>query len=1018
METKDDVQLIRRILSGDDAAFNALVRKHQKGIHALAWRKVGDFHIAEEITQDTFLQVYKNLTQLKNPNQFSGWMYVIASRLCLKWLQKNKKKSAIQPLEDTPVAEIEESSYTHYVSEQRLTESTERRRELVKKLLAKLPESERTVITLHFLGELTAKEIGKLLGVSVNTVKSRLRRGRKRLQEQREELLVSETLGSIPFPAHVTSRIMEQVANMKPTPAPTGKPLVPWMAFGTAVVFVLLMLGVSNQYLARFQQPYSFEAESEPTIEIVDAPIVLDIVSKPSIRNQFGRAATPGRTSSAGIQVSETVSKSNMLADSRKSTISSQWTQGNAPPGGRVQDMFATSDGTVYAVARTGIHKLAVDATAWTRVNASVPIGESRMPMAEHHGSLYIVSVDEIFTSVDRGETWHTLGLRPKGHTVGLIITGAPQSPNSQANLTMYLALRDEGVFRSTDGGTHWHPFSDGFTGETISAVAAVGKTIFIGTGRGLYRLDSGVWTKLPVETSRAVYSLAVSENDLYVGTGPELLGLTPIATEQVVPTSTSPSLKIFHSADLGASWAEITPSSKTVWRIPSGMLVLAAGETLFASSAMHQYRSTDNGQTWTEHSGDTDMIMVNSLPAVVVNETTFYKAGPFGIFRTTDGGKSWPLLIDGMAGTRLKDLVVFNNKFYAHTGFGVYQSTDEGRSWKKFPIMATAKGTMIIHESPQPNEAHIYNFFDSKLVVANNNLYCLSSKDNRLLMVRLSTDSDTRNSPVQSISTFDDEASLGKLQTRSEETKGHSVSNSSTKDATGRRMYNTTITQYALSNSSTKDPLSIVSPPVPGGLRVNVRRVVVCNDAFYVEHERTLFKWRLGDPEWTNTGLTDRGPSFNDDFRMEPKLAVSGETVYVGKRDGKLFQSFDEGNSWRDVTPSLPFHFSRFNEITFVGSTVYVATDAGVLSSETGAHWRVITDSAGERPIIDKFAIDGTKVYGIGDAGVYCLDARRQWKQVASDVPDEINALAITNNKLYSATEDRGILHISLEGE
>ena len=208
---------------------------------------------------------------------------------------------------------------------------------------------------------------------------------------------------------------------------------------------------------------------------------------------------------------------------------------------------------------------------------------------------------------------------------------------------------------------------------------------------------------------------------------------------------------------------------------------------------------------------------------------------------------------------------------------WGVSINATKGGLGKSSQFMATAKGTMIIHESPQPNEAHIYNFFDSKLVVANNNLYCLSSKDNSLLMVRLSTDSDTRSSPVQSISTFDDEASLGKLQTRSEETKGHSVSNSSTKDATGRRMYNTTITQYALSNSSTKDPLSIVSPPVPGGLRVNVRRVVVCNDAFYVEHERTLFKWRLGDPEWTNTGLTDRGPSFKDDFRMEPKLAVSG---------------------------------------------------------------------------------------------------------------------------------------------
>ena len=65
---ENDVQLIHRILSGDEAAFTALVRKYQKSVHALAWRKVGDFHFAEEITQDTFLQVYKKLSTLRNPN--------------------------------------------------------------------------------------------------------------------------------------------------------------------------------------------------------------------------------------------------------------------------------------------------------------------------------------------------------------------------------------------------------------------------------------------------------------------------------------------------------------------------------------------------------------------------------------------------------------------------------------------------------------------------------------------------------------------------------------------------------------------------------------------------------------------------------------------------------------------------------------------------------------------------------------------------------------------------------------
>ena len=92
---KDDVQLIRSILSGDDKAFSTLVEKYQKRVHALAWRKIGDFHYAQEITQDTFLQVYKKLPTLKNPNQFAGWLYVIANRLCLNWMRKKKACDAI-----------------------------------------------------------------------------------------------------------------------------------------------------------------------------------------------------------------------------------------------------------------------------------------------------------------------------------------------------------------------------------------------------------------------------------------------------------------------------------------------------------------------------------------------------------------------------------------------------------------------------------------------------------------------------------------------------------------------------------------------------------------------------------------------------------------------------------------------------------------------------------------------------------------------------------------------------------
>ena len=227
----NDVQLIHGILDGDDAAFTTLVQKYQKSVHALAWRKVGDFHVAEEITQDTFLQVYKKLGTLKNPNQFAGWLYVIANRRCLNWIQR--RKPTMQSLEDTSTEEIEESSYAHHISAERETEATERRSTIVKKLLEKLPESERTVVTLYYLGEMDTKAIGRFLGVSVNTITSRLQRARKRLRTE-EELLVHEVLGSVQLPTNLTENIVRRVADINPASPPAGKPLLPWAAFGAA----------------------------------------------------------------------------------------------------------------------------------------------------------------------------------------------------------------------------------------------------------------------------------------------------------------------------------------------------------------------------------------------------------------------------------------------------------------------------------------------------------------------------------------------------------------------------------------------------------------------------------------------------------------------------------------------------------------------------------------------------------------------------------------------------------------
>ena len=283
-----DFELIKRTLSGDQDAFTVLVQRYQKRVHALAWRKIGDFHVAEEITQDTFLRAYRKLGTLKNPNLFAGWLYVIANRLCSTWFEKRAPE--MQSLETVPAVELEEHHYSEYTAKQREEHASEKRIDLVKHLLQKLPESERIVMTLHYLAGSSCKEISEFLGVSLNTVKSRLHRARQRLQK--EDHMVRETLGSFQPSTTLTENIIrtlkETGAQIDPATPSGSKPLVPWAIATSTLILVALMLGLGAQHLARFQRPYSLDATSEMTVDIVDAAVMMNLPSDPDVRNQIG----------------------------------------------------------------------------------------------------------------------------------------------------------------------------------------------------------------------------------------------------------------------------------------------------------------------------------------------------------------------------------------------------------------------------------------------------------------------------------------------------------------------------------------------------------------------------------------------------------------------------------------------------------------------------------------------------------------------------------------------------------
>lgn len=299
----NDAELIRRTLAGDETAFTMLVNKYRKYVHTLAWHKIGDFHIAEDITQETFLQVYRDLATLREPDRFPGWLYVVTNHRCIAWFRKNRLR--VRLVEGINMTMKGEAAYSRYVADEQAKTETEAQQKVVKQLLSKLQESERTVMTLYYFGEMTCEEISKFLGVSANTIKSRLSRARQRLKK--EEPIIREALDSFQLSAHLTENIVREIAHIKPVVPSRGKPLVPWAIAVSTVMVVLLMIGVGNQYLLHFQHPYSFEAESEHTIEIIDASIVLNIDSKPDVRSQAGRTLSNGNDNNTGSQTSETL---------------------------------------------------------------------------------------------------------------------------------------------------------------------------------------------------------------------------------------------------------------------------------------------------------------------------------------------------------------------------------------------------------------------------------------------------------------------------------------------------------------------------------------------------------------------------------------------------------------------------------------------------------------------------------------------------------------------------------------
>ena len=900
----DDVKWIERILAGDEEAFTTLVKKYEKQIHAFVWRKVKDYHIAEEITQDTFLKAYEKLGTLRDPNRFSGWLYMIATRCSLTWL--GEKKVPMQSLEAMSKSEIEVLFYAQYMAEQTEKLATEQQREVVAYLLQKLPARERTAVVLHYLSEMTCEEIGDFLEVPPNTVKSQLHRARKRLKK--EASTVYETLGGI--------------------------------------------------------------QHSDDLIE--------DIMN---------------------------------------------WTQTNEP-GTRyaVNTLSVTSDKTLYAaIGDESIYRLRIDEAAWQLVNADFlcQTTHGNSPIAEHDGTLYIISSCELFASTDSGKTWNLIGPCPKGHVRELLITED----------AFYLCLRD-GIFRSDDAGNSWTNISDGLDrrlteNSGIDSLQVNRGRLFVGTWRGIYQFNAGTWEHLPlpVDNIVRVNALVGSKDQLYAAVSVNILAGdgTPEENFKQLWESEKCSWWIFRSTDGGGSWVNITPmdTSLLIGVLPE-ITLLTAGETLLLIGKDDGVvaRSIDSGDTWTsiESSGITPMqFSVSSTAALDGN--TFYIGGSTGVHRSTNGGKTWHRFntrfesrVDGLMSFMVNAAPNMPAALYARVGPNLVKSTDGGSSWDAVNI-GLEINRLLSKETPRI----------AQMVEADDMLYAKGLRGNSIVIFQLSADDNVLNSIPEIPPAFD-----------SNKLMCHVLGGRSFNFKDERQMGQ----GFIITLSSTIDPLSselIQENPDFGAERFLKQLIqvqadsafayelmweglwgsfTVSGETLYIEYNYKLFRWNPGETEWFYTGIEETIELSRANVRRGFKIAASGETVYVGKRDGHLLQSLDRGENWNDVTLSLPLSVEYFEEIVFAGSTVYIATDKGVFYAKDGVISDVLTDETGEHIIIKSLSTIGNSVYGANDGGIYHLQGETNtWKQIAPEISGIVTSLVVDEDMFYVGTERRGVL-------
>lgn len=200
LESSNDEDLVQQAQQGNLGAFSTLINRYSNTVYATAFSILGDYHLAQDIAQESFIKAWFAIHHLKEAGKFGGWVYSIARRKSIDWLRKNKQK--LLPIEN--LGHIPDPfSLDDYLLQ-------EEQRILVRKALSMLDEKNRIVVLLYYMSGLKAREIGRFLDLSLSAVESRLRRSKQLLQKELAEM-VEKTLQENKLQGDFAPRVVQKI---------------------------------------------------------------------------------------------------------------------------------------------------------------------------------------------------------------------------------------------------------------------------------------------------------------------------------------------------------------------------------------------------------------------------------------------------------------------------------------------------------------------------------------------------------------------------------------------------------------------------------------------------------------------------------------------------------------------------------------------------------------------------------------------------------------------------------------